>query len=73
MFYSVCDSCAVVLENGDDSHISPDNLDTVTTNIDNMGLVVNIGTYENSGYWDCAVCEETVIGDGYEYGINTWA
>lgn len=62
--YYVCDSCAVVLENADDSHI--DDTETIDR-LEGMGLVVRVGEYDNGGYWDCDGCMETVIGTGHIY------
>lgn len=79
VFYPVCDSCSVAVENGDTSHMShmedftgESELDTVLSNIELMGNVVRVGTYENGGYWVCSVCEYVTIGNGHEFELQVW-
>lgn len=63
--YLVCDSCSVVLANDDDSHISDEDISTVTATVEAMGWVTYGGEFDG-GYFRCYVC-------GYdEIGGNVW-
>lgn len=61
--YHVCDTCTVVLSNADTSGIDDEDLDRITANVEALGLVAHLGTFDQYGYWSCAVCGYDTIGD----------
>lgn len=53
--YLTCTACSVVLATGDDSHISDEDIFTVTATIEAMGPVTQ-GNALSGEYFRCAVC-----------------
>ena len=66
MTHRLCPSCSVAAANADSSHLSGDDLVTVTHWLESVGLIVHVGQAEEPGYWDCAACGWTQIGDPAE-------
>lgn len=60
----VCENCAVVVANGDTSHIfDPDDLDVIEATLEAVGLVA-VGPHKD-GYIRCYLCDWDYMG-GYE-------
>lgn len=59
-----CHSCAVAIQNADTSHINDDDLDTIVSNIESLGMVT-VSDTGNNGYFYCEICEQNTMGDEY--------
>lgn len=59
-------SCAVVIQNGDSSHIEgeDDLLATIMANVERLAIAEIIDTGD-TGYFDCSICENTTMGTEY--------
>lgn len=62
MAYHVCESCAVAILNGDNSHLADDQqrvrLDDF---LNDHGMLADAGMVPQNGYWDCEACGEVQI------------
>lgn len=58
----VCENCAVVVANGDDSHIDPGDLDVIHATMEAVGRVA-VGPHKD-GYIRCYLCGWDCMG-GY--------
>ena len=71
--HDVCHSCAVVLTNGDDSHIHPYILPTVHESVERMGHVVPVYADENQSLsFICDCCGGRAFGAMYTYETVTF-
>lgn len=67
MRYIACSSCAVVIANGDDSHLNEADAQVVAEAIEGRGPLALVGEKSCSGYFDCEFCESVEIGDYIEF------
>ncbi|XAO35596.1 hypothetical protein SEA_MORGANA_162 [Gordonia phage Morgana] len=61
--YLACGTCAVAVENGDDSGIAEADIAVVEASIEAAGRITYQGNRGSTGYFDCWFCEEVVMGD----------
>lgn len=54
--YNVCHSCAIVLTNGDDSHVHPHLLANVIASVEHMGPVSPVEVSEDYLMFMCDCC-----------------
>ncbi|QBP33381.1 hypothetical protein SEA_BRUTONGASTER_167 [Gordonia phage BrutonGaster] len=64
-----CHSCAIVINNDDDSHLDLDEAVSVTAGIEilagSLGGPLVLTEVDADGYFDCAVCDQVCLGDAY--------
>lgn len=61
MEYRACPTCGVALANADTSGISPEDLQTVESSIEAVGLVALTRTITDVEYFDCWFCHEVCM------------
>lgn len=55
--YSVCNSCAVVIDNGDTSHLDDESAQHIENELEGTGPLTRTGDVEGDGdYLRCDVC-----------------
>lgn len=64
--YKVCQSCAIVITNGDDSHIHPANLPDIHDAVAYMGLVTPVEV-EDDQIFSCDCCGGRIYGEAHHY------
>lgn len=64
--YMVCQSCAIVITNGDDSHIHPANLADIRDAVAYMGLVTPVDVEEDQ-IFSCDCCGSRIYGEAHYY------
>lgn len=62
MDYEICNSCAVALENADDSHLEGERLETVKKGVEGLGRVTFISADGNLDFY-CDCCGEHTLGE----------
>jgi len=64
-----CHSCAIVVNNDDDSHLDMIDAVEVTTSIQaiagELGGPLVLSEADVDGYFDCALCNQVCLGDAY--------
>lgn len=70
MDYEICNSCAVVLENADDSHLEDERRKAVTEGVENLGRVAFMGV-EGTATFYCDCCGEHTFGE-VNFFANEW-
>lgn len=68
--YNVCRSCALVLTNGDDTHVHPHMLPNVLESVENMGPVALSGVGEDDLMFICDCCNGRNFGQIHRYETN---
>lgn len=68
--HNVCHSCAIVLTNGDDTHVHPHLLPNVLESVENMGPVALSGVDENDLMFICDCCDGRNFGQIHRYENN---
>lgn len=61
MAYHVCESCAIAILNGDDSHLNDDQQVALMQFVSERGMLADAGMAYQNGYWDCESCDEVQI------------
>lgn len=66
--YNVCHSCAIVLTNGDDSHVHPYMLSNVLESVERMGHVAPVYADQDQALtFICDCCGGRAFGAMYSY------
>ena len=63
----VCTSCAVVVSNGDTSHVSSSTEQRIEANLELTGWLSRLGTADLGGYYNCELCTQVDIGVTHVY------
>lgn len=66
----VCGSCAVVVANGDDSHIAR-GLDTIRANLDAFGWLTHVCHVGGLDNFTCDICERGQVGEHERFERDT--
>ena len=61
---SCCSSCALVLQNGDTSHLENGDLASIENNVERLGLVT-VEECDTEAMFECDVCQHLCYGDQY--------
>lgn len=68
--FTACDTCAVVVVNGDDSVWSDwadEDKASAESAIEYIGMYDAYEVEDSGGYFDCFVCDEVCLGDEYTF------
>lgn len=74
----LCHQCACGVANDDWTHLDHHDQETademhtsIMASLECMGHLTMLGEQEEGGYWDCELCEETIIGENSKTHLTT--